>query len=496
MARIIVLDDELLLRRSIRRALEKVGHRVFEAEHIEPALRTARDQEVDVVITDLHLGSENGLDFVRALRDRGFDGGIIIMTAYATVESAVDGMRQGADEYLQKPLSLEELLLLVERTLDHRRMRGRLSVYEQVERYARLENELTGSSRAWLETLETAERMAARAAMSETGAVTLLLTGETGTGKGSLARHIHHCIRAGSGPLVQIRCYALPASTIDNELFGRDGSAYMGSEPLRQGLFETSRGGTFFLDGIAELSLPLQSKLLAVIERAQDTPTQPSDDPKSRADSSSMLLIASASTDLAEKVQCGAFREDLFYRLNVMSLQLPPLRDREGDALLLAETFCSRYGKEVGRPDLTIAADAKAAIENHSWPGNIRELANAIQRAALMARDTAITASDLGISPGSRPTVISASGEADNGGFGKAKEKNLKVSSKNRVTFDFSSGPIHLEEMEKNLLRSALVQARGNVTQAAKLVGMTRSAMRYRIERHQLDEQIMEKQSS
>lgn len=270
MARIIVLDDEMLLRRSIRRALEKVGHQVYEADRLEPALKIVRDQEIELAITDLHLGSEDGLDFVRSLRGRGYDGGIIIMTAYGTVESAVVGIRHGADEYLQKPLSLEELQLLVERTLDHRRVRGRLSVYEQIEQYARLENELIGESRVWIETRESAERMASRVPTSEGGAVTLLLTGETGTGKGSLARHIHHCVRAKSGPFVQIRCYALPPGIIDGELFGRDGGGYMGSEPLRYGLFETSRGGTFYLDGIAELSMPLQSKLLAVIDRGRD----------------------------------------------------------------------------------------------------------------------------------------------------------------------------------------------------------------------------------
>jgi two-component system, NtrC family, response regulator AtoC len=515
-ARILAIEDEANLRFAIRQALKKVGHEVAEADSVGAAWDLARQSEFDLVLTDINLGGDSGVDLVGKLRDDGYDGVVVVMTGYGTVESAVRAMKLGADDYLQKPLSLEELVLLVERLLEARKVRRRLKVYERLDNTRAGERAIIGKSKAWSQAQGVAERLAAmpipptRAGGKGVGGAlpTILLLGETGTGKGVLARHIHETAQklaqAGSGgatgPFVHINCSALPPTLVESELFGHERGAFTDAKEAREGLIEMAEGGTIFLDEIGDMPLELQAKLLTVVEEGVFRRLGSSKDRYVRA-----RIIAATNQDLKKRSDDGKFRRDLYYRLNAFTIKIPALREREEDAALLAADMLARFGRLYGRPGLTLGDAARAAIARHDWPGNVRELINVIQHAAMLGESAEVGPADLGLAPAGRLVATNllarhgasstngvngnGNGHSAGGVGGGALEPTDGTGT---LVFDFDQGVHKADEVERELIIQALRRTRGNVSKAAKLIGMQRSSFRYRIERLSLEPYVQE----
>jgi two-component system, NtrC family, response regulator AtoC len=484
LATILVIEDEENLRYSIRQALSRSGHDVSEAGSLSTAWEHTRKRDFDAVITDINLNGDNGIDLVQRLREDGYEGAIIVMTAYGTVESAVSAMKQGADDYLQKPLSLEELVLLMARLLDHRRVRRRLNLYERLESTRVESRGLVGQSPAWKRTLELASRLAGAPVMSRGGTAggrslpAILLLGETGVGKGVLARFIHERGKPEgheAGPFVHVNCSALPPSLVESELFGHEKGAFTDAKNQRPGLFEMAEGGTIFLDEIGDMPLPLQAKILTIVEDGTFRRVG-----SSRDRFVSARIIAATNQDLEARAADGSFRRDLLYRLNALTIRIPPLRDRDSDAALIADEVLGRFAREYGRPGLCFSHAARAALNAHRWPGNIRELINCVQRVAMLGEGREAGPDDLALGPPEARRARSGTGTAD------------EEAAPAGLVFDFEHGPHRADEVERELIVQALRRTHGNVSKAAKLIGMQRSSLRYRIDRFGLDTLVQE----
>ncbi len=488
MATVLIIEDEETLRFTFGRALERAGLEVVGAASIAQARAEREGREFDAVVTDVNLkGSDDGVEYVRELRTEGFEGPVVIVTGYGSVEGAVAAMKSGADDYLQKPVSLEEMVLLVQRLLETRKLKSRVKLYERLERVRGGENEILGHSEAWERTLELAQRLAGLPLRGEPGGgctlPTVLLLGETGTGKGLLAKHIHTCAerdsgaRTGSLPFVHVNCTALPPSLVESELFGHEKGAFTDAKGAREGLFEMADGGTIFLDEIGDMPLELQSKILTVVEEGVFRRVG-----GSRERRVSARLIAATNVDLAGRAEAGAFRRDLYYRLNAFTIEIPALRERGGDACVIAAEMLHRFGRSFGRGELSLSAGAELAIRAHTWPGNVRELINVTQRAAMLCRAGTVEAGDLGLTgaPGPQASVPVPTTHATTGAGG------------GELMFDFDSGEHTAEKVERELIVQALRYTGGNVSKAARLIRMQRSSLRYRIDRLGLDAYVQE----
>lgn len=511
MAKVLVIEDEDNLRFSVTRALRNDGHECAEAGGLDVASELMRRHVFDAVVTDVNLGGEDkrtGIDFLRSLRTDGFEGAVIVITAYGTVEKAVEAMRGGADDYLQKPLRMAELSLVVARAVENRRTRARLSMYERRERDAARGEPMIGGSPAWLQAKATAERLAKMplpggagsggtdatifGTAAEVGSGTLpvvLLLGETGSGKGVLARHIHavaSCTggddagESGPTPFVHVNCASLPAPLIESELFGHERGAFTDAKVAHPGLFETAEGGTIFLDEIGDMPLELQSKLLLVVERGVYRRLGSTRERRART-----RVIAATNVDLRSRIARGEFRPDLFYRLSALSITVPPLRERTGDILPIAREMLTRFAAEYRRPAVRFTPSAERALLSHDWPGNVRELSNTVQRAAMLTDAPEIDAGDLSM-PGAAIGVPFRV-ESDTSGGGYRLPIGPDAAS---IRFDFSGGPVSADEIEKQLIIQALHHTSGNVSKAAKLIGMNRGSLRYRIERAGLEDLV------
>ncbi|MBK7404798.1 MAG: sigma-54-dependent Fis family transcriptional regulator [Phycisphaerales bacterium] len=466
MASVLIIEDEDTLRYTFGKALERAGLEVVGLPAIADARLVREGREFDAVVTDVNLsGADDGIDYVRELRAEGFEGPILVVTGYGTVESAVAAMKAGADDFLQKPVVLEELVRLVRRMLETRALRSRVKLYERLERVRGADAEILGDSEAWRRTLELSERLAAlpisRPEGQSRGSAlpTMLLLGETGTGKGLLARHIHECAergaegRRGPTPFVHINCTALPPSLVESELFGHEKGAFTDAKGAREGLFEMAEGGTIFLDEIGDMPLELQAKILTVVEQGVFRRVG-----GSRERRVSARLIAATNVDLAGRAETGAFRRDLYYRLNAFTVQIPRLRDRENDAVAIAEEMLRRFGREFGRGDLELGDEARRAILAHAWPGNVRELLNVVQRAALLCQTGVVSASDLGLgSVNDRQRAAHAFEYDESAGPAKLR-------------FDFESGEHTAESVERELI----IQARPALRLGVRLGGVRR----------------------
>ena len=479
MARVLLIEDDENLRFTVARALAKDGHDVQQTDAVEDAKRLFGANAFDLVISDVHLGSDSGIDLVEHIRGEGFTGGVVVMTAFATVDDAVRAMKLGADDYLQKPVRLEELSLIVGRLLEQQSKSRRLRLYERLNETQHIEHRPLGESEAWVRALTMAERLAKMPVVNRAqdygsasgGALpTILILGETGAGKGVISRHIHAASPEPTSPFVHVNCSALPATLIESELFGHEKGAFTDAKEAREGLFEMADGGTIFLDEIGDLPLELQAKLLTVLEQGIIRRVG-----AKKSHTVRIRVLAATNQDLEARVADGRFREDLLFRLNAFTIQIPALRERGDDALGLAATMLERLRNEYGRESASLTPEAARAISAHAWPGNVRELFNAVQRAAMLSDGNEIGPDDLGITG--------------------AKARRIEPSSNGvagELTFDFAHGVHTAEEVEKQLMIQALEKSKGNVSKAARLIGMQRSSFRYRIDRYGLVEQIEE----
>lgn len=382
---VLLVEDKESLRRVLRLTLERAGYSVTEAVDARAAINEISRVPYKIVLTDLRMPNGSGLDVLRAARAADGNVPVIVMTAYGSIDEAVQAMKDGAHDFLQKPVDSNHLLLLVERALEELRLRTEniLLREEWSKRYGF--PRIIGESEALKRVVAETQRVAQTEA-------TVVLLGESGTGKELFARAVHHLSNRRDKPFVAINCAAIPETLIENELFGHERGAFTGAGDRRLGKFELASGGTVFLDEIGELPLAVQGKLLRVIEeksvdRIGGHGPVPVD----------VRVVAATNKDLRAAVDTGEFRGDLFFRLAVFPIEIPPLRERGEDVVMLARHFAAQLGKEMRGREATISDAAIAALRSHRWPGNVRELENAIERACILADDVKLEPRDLGL---------------------------------------------------------------------------------------------------
>ncbi len=457
MAVIVVIEDEALLARNLKRFLESRRYEVFVADTVAGGLALCREVGPDAVLVDYNLPDGTGLELIRQLRGADADLRIVMTTSHGGVQVAVDAMKAGADDYLTKPVALEELGIFLERLLAESRMRGSLAYYRRREKSRSGLERILGDSPAMRDLkARIAQMLEAERRIADGPPPPLLVIGETGTGKELIARAVHFDGPRADGPFVELNCAALPAHLIESELFGHEKGAFTDAREKREGLLRAADRGTLFLDEVGEMPLDMQAKLLKVIEDRQVRPvggTHPR-----QVD---VRLIAATNAALEDKVANGEFRSDLYFRLAVLNLKAPPLRERGADAGLLADRFLAEFGRKYGRPDLALAAEARAALLRHAWPGNVRQLRNVIEQAILFCVGDAVQPRDLSLMD--LPPVTEAARGAEP-----------------------ATGAATLLATEKDLIVQALGRLSGNVTLAARELGISRDTLRYRMERHGL----------
>jgi DNA-binding NtrC family response regulator len=382
---ILLVEDKDSLRRVLRLTLENAGYSVTEASDARSALNEISRAPHKIVLTDLRMPHGSGLDVLHAARSADGEVPVIVMTAFGSIDEAVQAMKDGAHDFLQKPVDSNHLLLLVERALEQSRLRTEniLLREEWSRRYGfpRIIGESEAIKRVVAETQRVAQTEA-----------TVLLLGESGTGKELFARAVHHLSNRRDKPFVAINCAAIPETLIENELFGHERGAFTGASDRRQGKFELASDGTVFLDEIGELPLAVQGKLLrAIEERVIDRIGGRAPVPVN------VRVVAATNRDLRAAVESGEFRRDLFFRIAVFPLEIPPLRERDDDIVMLAKHFAAQLGKELRGREASLSESALAALRGHSWPGNVRELENAIERACILTDTMILDPNDLGL---------------------------------------------------------------------------------------------------
>ena len=462
MASLLVIEDELVLGKNIRRTLEKLGHSVAVAETGAEGERLHGELHPDLTLLDLRLPDASGLELLPRLKEANPEGLVVLMTAYAAVEDAVRAMKLGAADYLQKPLNLDELRQVVSHLLDTAQLQHEVSYFRRREARGADLDALVGAAPA-IETLRV--RLRRLAMLPDGTAPTVLITGETGTGKGLLARVLHYSGPRAARPFIEVNCAALPEALVEAELFGYERGAFTDAKSSKVGLIQAADRGTLFLDEIGCLPLAFQAKVLKAIEEKTVRPV--GGRAERRVD---VQIVAATNGDLAAMVQAGQFREDLFYRLQVAPLHVPPLRERGDDVLLLAQALLRDICAGYRLPMRTLAPAALTALRAHRWPGNVRELRNTLDRAVLFSDTEELDEAALGLPRGgaSTPGAVAAA----NGG-----------APLDPLAFEIPDGGIRFEDVEKALLLSALRKAGGSQTGAARLLGMSRDTLRYRLEK-------------
>jgi two-component system NtrC family response regulator len=444
--RILVVDDEPLQVELVAGFLRKQGYEVLQASDGETALETFRAEPVDLVLTDQKMPGLSGLEVVRAARAINPEVAVIVLTAYGTIEHAVTAIKAGASDYLTKPVNLDELLHRVGQALDRRRLlRENRELREALGERQRLEG-IVGESGRMQEVLSLVRRVAPSDA-------TVLVRGESGTGKELVARAIHAASGRAGGPFVAVNCAALPETLLESELFGHEKGAFTGAQAARQGRFEAAQGGTIFLDEIGDLPPHVQVKLLRVLQERRIERLG-----ANRSVAVDVRLVAATHRDLEAMVREGTFRDDLYYRINVVTITLPPLRDRREDIPLLLERFLERFARANARTIRGLTREARDTLLRYDYPGNVRELENIVERAVVLARDDVIGLADL-------PLGV------------KETEKDLAGAR---------TLPAAVEGLERQMIREALVEAGGVQTRAAELLGISERVLRYKLRKYGL----------
>jgi DNA-binding NtrC family response regulator len=445
---VLVVDDEEAQRKVLTGFLRKRGYEPVPCSGVDEALRIAASRTVDLVLTDLRMPERGGLELLRELHALNPEVPVVVITAFGTVSSAVAAMKEGAADYLTKPVDLDELELLVARSLERRALVSEnRELRRQLETRYRLEGLETGNTR-----MAQAINVAARAAASR---ATILIRGESGTGKELLARAIHYASPRARGPLVAVNVAALPETLLESEMFGHERGAFTGADRQRRGRFEQADGGTLFLDEIGDLPAGTQAKLLRALqeqsfERLGGTSTI-------RVD---VRVVAATHRDLEAMVRGSEFRGDLYYRLNVVSIEIPPLRERREDIPGLIDRFLRRFAAEAGSKVQGVSREAMDVLLKFDYPGNVRELENVIQRATVLARGPLISTQDLPVHVAGLPP-------------------EAHVSSGTLVE--------RLAAIERGLIEKALDEAGGVQTRAAQALGISERHLRYRIRKHGIE---------
>ncbi|HSE59709.1 MAG TPA: sigma-54 dependent transcriptional regulator [Nitrospiraceae bacterium] len=458
-AKILVVDDDQVARELLVEALQKEGYDVESFGSGQEAIERGQEIPVDLVLTDIRMGAVDGFHVLREFKRIRPGTPIVLLTAFGSLEGAIEAIKQGAYDYLAKPFRKEEVCLVVQRSLDHSRLLRENSRFREELRERAVLTGLVGSSPAMLEVYKLVARVAQ-------GKSTVLLEGESGTGKELVARAIHGNSPRHEMPFVPVNCGALPDTLLESEMFGHEKGAFTGAVGVKHGLFETANGGTLFLDEIGELGQALQVKLLRVMQ----------DQEIRRVGSTSSIkvdvrLIAATNRDLPTMVKEGRFREDLFYRLNVVRIKLPPLRERREDLAMLAHHFLQKYTGTADHPVRGFARETLALLDQYSWPGNVRELENAIERAVSLSHGPVVLPEDL-------PESLRRTAPAP-----ASVQPAASVLEKD----DRSEFLLTLEEVERRHLLRVLKEMKGNKVKTAKILGIDRRTLYRMAERFGID---------
>ena len=462
---ILIVEDEAVFAKAVAKRLDRNGYRTRIAGNLQSAHEAFKDETPDMILLDMRLPDGSGLDYLSQLREQ-YESNVpvLVMSAYGELEDAVTAMKLSASDYLKKPVDLDELILNVEKVLEKANLSRKLDYSATRERHASATesaHQFLGECEALKQVHEQIDRIAKLTEQVDTPPPNVLILGETGTGKDVLARILHARSGRYEQPFVQVDCASLPKDLIEAELFGHEKGAFTGAHSARTGLIEAAEDGVLFLDEIGEIPLDLQSKLLAVLERrvvrrvgtTQERPV-------------GAWFIAATNRDIDRLAEQGEFRSDLYYRLNVLSIRLPPLRERGDDIVLLADHYAQKTAQRYGLDKVSFSKAAQQALLDYDWPGNVRELRHIIERAVLLSSGGELSADTLGLTqttPGS-----AASSEQTDGAEGLSTD-------------------ITLDEAEYNLIKQALERTNHNVSQAARELGITRMALRYRMKKHGFD---------
>lgn len=450
-SRVLIVDDEKLLRHTLSEALRSWGYASTEAEDLQTGLAMLDAETPDVVLLDVHLPDGSGIDLLGTVKARDADAVVIMMTGSVHLDDTIAALRGGAYDFVTKPINLEELRITIRNGIEATTLRtevGRLRS-ERAQRFSF--EQIIGESEPMREILMLGRKVA------ESEVSNVLLQGESGTGKDLVAKAIHYGSRRSSGPFVAINCAALPATLIESELFGYEKGAFTDAKARKEGLFEQAEGGTIFLDEIGELEHALQAKLLRVFEEGafrrvgglKDIPFD-------------ARIIAASNRDLRSESEAGRFRLDLYYRLSVIQIDIPPMRDRGDDVILLANHYIGSLATPLRRKIRGLEKDVVRIFKSYPWPGNVRELRNVIERSIILEDGDMITTRYL-------PPTLSRSPSV-------AGETSTEL-------FALPRSGISLDELEKSLVRQALDQCSGNQTRAASMLGISRDQLRYRMKK-------------
>lgn len=456
--KLLVVEDEVLFARAVIRKLEKAGYECEHAETIQNAKHIIKQFAPDIALLDMRLPDGNGIDFLPELVEK--QTATIVMTAYGEVSDAVYAMKLGALDYLKKPIDLDELLIAVNKAETSKQQTQSIDYAKQRNSHVADHVEFLGDCASVQKIKVQIERIAGLVA-DDVVPPTVMIYGETGTGKDVAARYLHSQGANHDKPFIHVDCASLPTELMESELFGHEKGAFTGATSTRPGLIEAAEDGTLFLDEIGELPLILQAKLLNVLERRVVRRLGSSKERGVKA-----RFVAATNRDLQSMANQGDFRQDLYYRLNVMSIILPPLRSRDGDIIMLAQHFANQTAKRYGLSTPIFMADAIQMIHSYHWPGNIRELKHIISRALLLCVNGRLTSQDLGLPlQTNQPMHVSVS---------QSSNSQLKPN-------------MTLDEAEKAMLMQMLSECRNNVSEAARKLGITRMTMRYRMAKHQIE---------
>ena len=461
-APILIVEDEKLIRWAIKSRLSEENYSVAEAQNGKEAFEFLGENECDLMLLDYRLPDTSGMEILERVRKERPDVSVVMMTAYGTVESAVQAMKLGAYDYLTKPVNLDELTIIVKKALETTRLRREVHQLRTERREFHSQFELIGSSPAMQEVLDLIEKIC------RSRATTVLLEGDSGTGKNVVAKAIHHGSPRADQPFINITCSALTETLLESELFGHERGAFTDAKTKKKGLLEVADGGTVFLDEIGEMGTAMQVKLLRFLE--EKTFKRVGGPQDILVD---VRIIAATNRNLEEAVQTGGFREDLFYRLKVIPIRLPPLREHREDIPLLVQHFLSFFNQEFHKNTSEIDPEALELLIAHDWPGNVRELRNSIERIMILE-----TTERIGVEHLPSKIVQRRGGTPIPGAGGEGGGARLPV------------GLMTLEEMERWAICQALEQASQNQVRAAKLLGISRDTLRYRMKKFGLLESV------
>ncbi|HUV36990.1 MAG TPA: sigma-54 dependent transcriptional regulator [Patescibacteria group bacterium] len=454
--RILIVDDEKAIRWSLGEALRGAGYDVEEAENGKQGIKLFRDDPADLVILDLKLPDIDGLSVLKKIKEIECTAPVIMMTAYGDLETAVEALKSGAYDFILKPFQLEKMKITIKNAFETSMLRSELDGIKQKEREHYNFRNFLGKSPVMKEVFRKVKKI------GESKASTILIQGESGTGKELVARSIHESSSGKNRPFLEINCAALPETLLESELFGHEKGAFTDAKYRKKGLFELAEGGTIFLDEIGEMGVTLQSRLLRVIENKTFRRVGGVKDLKINT-----RIISATNRDLKKAIDDGSFRSDLYYRLQVIPIQLPPLRERKEDIELLANHYISVFNAEFKKNVKKINPDVAEALQRYSWPGNVRELKNVIERAILLEAEDELL-------PEHIPTEIS---HGDGFHEGSGEESSLEALY-----------PMSLKEMEKLLITRTLHKTSGNKSKAARILGISRQTLREKTKLYHIDE--------